>query len=114
MPYQVNNTKRAKDNSGTGYSYGSAIATLSTTPFTKTTNNFMKNVRCPQKDHVAVQPKEEYHNMHILRTTAINNVTNDEPVIVMVSLLYFCFYLIIICTCNLIAHSRGGLCQSTM
>ncbi|KAM3961183.1 uncharacterized protein ACR2FA_004735 [Aphomia sociella] len=83
LSYLSNNMKRAKDNSGTGYSYGSAIATLSTTPVTKSPINYTKSIRCTCKDQVLLSTKDDIHNMHILRTTAINNdtVVGDTPIV---------------------------------
>ncbi|XP_013186188.2 tubulin polyglutamylase ttll-4 isoform X2 [Amyelois transitella] len=80
MTYLSNNTKRAKDNSGTGYSYGTAIASLSSPPRSRTTNlNEVKNARCSCKE-VIVTPRDEFHNVHVLRTTAINSDTvGDIP-----------------------------------
>ncbi|KAJ2954685.1 hypothetical protein O0L34_g2982 [Tuta absoluta] len=66
----TSNLKRAKDNSGTGYSYGSAFATLNTSSPSK--QNTKRNYKCYSAP--PAQAKEEYHpNVHILRTTAINN-----------------------------------------
>ncbi|KAI5644841.1 tubulin-tyrosine ligase family domain-containing protein [Phthorimaea operculella] len=73
----TSNLKRAKDNSGTGYSYGSAFATLNTSsPSKKTTSRNYKCYSAPPP-----QNKDEYHpNVHILRTTAINNEKmKEEP-----------------------------------
>ncbi|XP_049885995.1 tubulin monoglutamylase TTLL4-like isoform X2 [Pectinophora gossypiella] len=77
------NMKRAKDNTGTGYSYGSAIATLGNPPYSKSPANFarVKSSNYKEQHHVA-SAKPECHNMHVLRTTAINNETvDDDPVI---------------------------------
>ncbi|XP_048002882.1 uncharacterized protein LOC125239285 isoform X2 [Leguminivora glycinivorella] len=70
LSYVSNNTKRLKDNSGCGYSYGTALASLSATPRTKSPP---VPRRCACKD---VVPKEE--TMHVLRTTAINNEHDDD------------------------------------
>ncbi|XP_028159745.1 tubulin polyglutamylase TTLL4-like isoform X2 [Ostrinia furnacalis] len=83
LSYLSSSMKRAKDNSGTGYSYGTAIASLSNTP-TKSSSNYSKSQRCTCKDQVIVTNKDEVHNIHILRTTAINNDTvGDSPVVEM-------------------------------
>ncbi|XP_073959548.1 uncharacterized protein isoform X3 [Choristoneura fumiferana] len=74
--YVSNTTKRAKDNSGTGYSYGTALATLGTTPRTKSP---VVPRRCACKER-PLSPKEETHNMHLLRTTAINNERHGDDV----------------------------------
>ncbi|CAF4841932.1 unnamed protein product [Pieris macdunnoughi] len=77
LSYLSNNMKRAKDNSGTGYSYGSAVAALSSVPTNKGLN-FSKASKCSCKDHVIVTPKDDVFKMHLLRTTAINNDTVDD------------------------------------
>ncbi|KAL4717199.1 hypothetical protein ACJJTC_017086 [Scirpophaga incertulas] len=77
--------KRAKDNSGTGYSYGSAIANLNQSPVNKCNNNYSKSQRCTCKDQVIVTNKDETQNVHILRTTAINNETVDRTPILELS-----------------------------
>ncbi|XP_075984355.1 uncharacterized protein LOC142982007 isoform X3 [Anticarsia gemmatalis] len=80
----LNSMKRAKDNSGIGYSYGSAIASLSTparckSP-SKSPSNASKLSRCTCKDQVIVVKDE--HEMHLLRTSAINSETvNMEPML---------------------------------
>lgn len=78
--YLSNNMKRAKDNSGSGYSYGSALASLGNSPLPKSpiSQTYSKNLRCTCKTNDQVTPKEEHHNMHILRTTAIKNEPIDE------------------------------------
>lgn len=82
--------KRAKDNSGTGYSYGTAIASLGNSPTKTSSNNYSKSQRCTCKDQVIVTNKDEVHNIHILRTTAINNETVcDAPVVETVSKIIF-------------------------
>ncbi|XP_052753963.1 tubulin monoglutamylase TTLL4-like isoform X4 [Galleria mellonella] len=84
LSYLSNNMKRVKDNSGTGYSYGTAIATLSTTPVSKSPLNYGKGMRCTCKDQVVISAKDDVHNMHILRTTAINSDTvGDIPIMEM-------------------------------
>lgn len=69
LSYLSSNNKRLKDNSGCGYSYGTALASLSATPRNKSPT-FPR--RCACKD---APPKEE--TMHVLRTTAINNEHDD-------------------------------------
>lgn len=77
--------KRAKDNSGTGYSYGTAVAALGNTAAKSV--SYPKNVRCACKDQVIVTPKDDMYGMHVLRTSAINSDTvNDIPVVEVVSL----------------------------
>ncbi|XP_072933523.1 uncharacterized protein [Epargyreus clarus] len=81
LSYLSSSMKRAKDNSGTGYSYGTAVAALSN-PAVK--NSYPKNVRCACKDQVIVTPKDDMYGMHVLRTSAINSDTvNDIPVVEM-------------------------------
>ncbi|KAL0819085.1 hypothetical protein ABMA28_008355 [Loxostege sticticalis] len=83
LSYLSSSMKRAKDNSGTGYSYGTAIASLSNSP-AKSSPNYSKSQRCTCKDQVIVTNKDEVHNIHILRTTAINSDTvGDTPVVEM-------------------------------
>ncbi|RVE53358.1 hypothetical protein evm_001928 [Chilo suppressalis] len=77
LSYLSNSMKRAKDNSGTGYSYGTAIASVGSTS-TKTVSSYSKSQRCSCKDQVFMANKDEVHNMHILRTTAINSDTVGE------------------------------------
>lgn len=67
--------KRAKDNSGTGYSYGTGIGALGSSP-AKTPSNYSKNTRCICQDQVIIAPKDDVYKMHVLRTTAINNETD--------------------------------------
>lgn len=81
--------KRAKDNSGIGYSYGSAIASLShnvcKSPAKSPNSPSSKHTRCICKDQVIVM-KDDRHDMHLLRTTAINSDTvNLEPMMDVVS-----------------------------
>ncbi|XP_039759976.1 tubulin polyglutamylase ttll-4-like isoform X2 [Pararge aegeria] len=84
LSYLSSNMKRAKDNSGTGYSYGTAINALSNTRARSPTTNYSKSTRCTCRDQVIVAPEEEIYKMHILRTTAINSDTVDDiPVIEM-------------------------------
>ncbi|XP_023939031.2 tubulin monoglutamylase TTLL4 isoform X2 [Bicyclus anynana] len=82
-PYLSNNMKRAKDNSGTGYSYGTAINALShSRSRSPPPTNYSKSTRCTCRDQVIVAPKDDVYKMHILRTTAINSETVDNiPVI---------------------------------
>lgn len=97
LSYLSRNMKRAKDNSGTGYSYGTAINTLSSTPARYSPTNYSKSTRCTCRDQVIVAPKDEMYKMQILRTTAINSDTVDDiPVIEVVSLLSFflCFFIL--------------------
>lgn len=68
--------KRAKDNSGTGYSYGTAIAALGSSP-AKSPSNYSKSIRCTCRDQVVIAPKDDMYKMHVLRTTAINSETVD-------------------------------------
>ncbi|XP_045503883.1 uncharacterized protein LOC123700665 isoform X3 [Colias croceus] len=81
MSYLTSNMKRAKDNSGTGYSYGSAVAALSSVPTNKSIN-YNKGVRCSCKDQVIVTPTDDVYKMHVLRTTAINSDTVDDITVV--------------------------------
>ncbi|XP_035452597.1 tubulin polyglutamylase ttll-4 isoform X6 [Spodoptera frugiperda] len=71
LSYLSTNTKRAKDNSGIGYSYGSAIASLGSGTTVKSptrTSSGSKQTRV-RKDQMVVKGD---HDMHLLRTTAIN------------------------------------------
>ncbi|XP_045779216.1 tubulin polyglutamylase ttll-4-like isoform X1 [Maniola jurtina] len=78
----LHNMKRAKDNSGTGYSYGTAINALGNAHPRSPPTNYSKSTRCTCRDQVIVTPKDETYKMHILRTTAINSDTVDDiPVI---------------------------------
>ncbi|CAH2054752.1 unnamed protein product, partial [Iphiclides podalirius] len=77
LTYLSNNMKRAKDNSGTGYSYGTAVAALTTGLRTKSPPPYPRSLYCSCKDQV-VAPKDDIYGMHILRTTAINNETVDH------------------------------------
>lgn len=65
--------KRAKDNSGTGYSYGTPV---SNSP-NKNSQIYSNTLRCTCRDKVIVTPKDDVYKMHILRTTAINNDNDD-------------------------------------
>ncbi|XP_063380365.1 tubulin monoglutamylase TTLL4-like isoform X1 [Cydia fagiglandana] len=69
VSYLSSNNKRLKDNSGCGYSYGTALASLNATPRNKSPT-FPR--RCACKD----APRKE-ETMHVLRTTAINNEHDD-------------------------------------
>ncbi|CAG9567895.1 unnamed protein product [Danaus chrysippus] len=81
LSYRSSNMKRAKDNSGTGYSYGTAIAALGNTPRAKSPTNYPKS-RCNCPNQVIVTPKDEAYRVHLLRTSAINSETvNDVPVV---------------------------------
>ncbi|OWR49776.1 hypothetical protein KGM_212027 [Danaus plexippus plexippus] len=81
LSYRSSNMKRAKDNSGTGYSYGTAIAALGNTPRAKSPTNYPKS-RCNCQNQVIVTPKDEAYRVHLLRTSAINSETvNDVPVV---------------------------------
>lgn len=78
------NMKRAKDNSGIGYSYGTALATLANQKINSANNYKLQK----SKEHPAlsqpmtVQPKEELHNSEALvKNTVINNDSFDEEVI---------------------------------
>lgn len=62
--------KRAKDSSGIGYSYGSAVATLGTPTTIKSPSRNHKLSRCACKDTLMVVNHED---VHLLRTTSINN-----------------------------------------
>lgn len=84
-------TKRAKDNSGIGYSYGTAIATLANQKMNSANNYKVQK----SKDHstlpypMAMQPKEELHNSEsLMKTTAVinNDPLDDEVILKMVSL----------------------------
>lgn len=72
LNYLSNNMKRVKDNSG--YSFGTAIASLSPVSSNKSPN-YSKTSRCLCNDQVIVTRE---HNMHVLRTTAINSDTVDS------------------------------------
>ncbi|XP_068619528.1 tubulin monoglutamylase TTLL4-like isoform X2 [Battus philenor] len=74
LNYLSSNMKRAKDNSGTGYSYGTAVAVLSGP---KSPTSYQRSLRCSCKD--PLKPKDDMYGMHILRTTAINSDTVDHP-----------------------------------
>lgn len=89
LSYLSNNMKRAKDNSGTGYSYGSAIASLGNPPV-KSTSKYSKGQLCSCKEQ-GIMPSSpaEVQNVHILRTTAINDTVLDSPVVEMVSKVKF-------------------------
>ncbi|CAH0677629.1 unnamed protein product [Spodoptera exigua] len=80
LSYLSTNTKRAKDNSGIGYSYGSAVASLGSgaTPKspTRSHSSGTKQFR-GRKDQMVIK---EDHDMHLLRTTAINETVRVEPV----------------------------------
>ncbi|CAG9793454.1 unnamed protein product [Diatraea saccharalis] len=76
LSYLSSNMKRAKDNSGSGYSYGTAVASVGNTS-TKTISSYSKSQRCSCKE-VYLANKDEFHNMQILRTTAINSDTIAE------------------------------------
>lgn len=78
------NMKRAKDNSGIGYSYGTAIATLANQKITSA-NNYKPQ---KSKDHstlpqpLPMQPKEELLNSEsVMKTAVINNDPLDDEVI---------------------------------
>lgn len=83
------NMKRAKDNSGIGYSYGTAIATLANQKINSANSYKLQK----SKDHptlpqpMAVQPKEELHNSESLMKTAVinNDPLDDEVILGMVS-----------------------------
>lgn len=107
--------KRAKDNSGIGYSYGTAIATLANQKINSSNNYKLYK----SKEHhalpqpMAVQPKEELHNTEsLMKTTIINNDPLDDEVILgMVSVCSICYtcvscFVFYICRegFNLIAH----------
>ncbi|CAH0731991.1 unnamed protein product, partial [Brenthis ino] len=76
LSYLSSNMKRVKDNSGTGYSYGTAIAALGSSP-AKSPSNYSKSIRCTCRDQVVIAPKDDMYKMHVLRTTAINSETVD-------------------------------------
>ncbi|XP_053615363.1 tubulin monoglutamylase TTLL4-like isoform X6 [Plodia interpunctella] len=80
LTYLSGNMKRAKDNSGTGYSYGTAIASLSSPPRSRTNaQNEAKNARCTFKESVVIA-RDDFHNGHVLRTTVINGeAVGDFP-----------------------------------
>ncbi|XP_045454529.1 tubulin monoglutamylase TTLL4-like [Melitaea cinxia] len=73
LSYLSSNMKRAKDNSGTGYSYGTPV---SNSP-NKNSQIYSNTLRCTCRDKVIVTPKDDVYKMHILRTTAINNDNDD-------------------------------------
>ncbi|CAB3233718.1 unnamed protein product [Arctia plantaginis] len=82
--FSSGNTKRAKDNSGIGYSYGSAVATLGTPATIKSPNKSPsrshKLSRCACKDQLMLVNHED---MHLLRTSSINNseTVHMDPII---------------------------------
>lgn len=67
-PYGNSNMKRAKDNFGSGYTYGNAIATFSTQ---------IQKTNSPYKLNTCKSPKS---NQVVLRTTAINNIVTEVDV----------------------------------
>ncbi|XP_013139610.1 PREDICTED: uncharacterized protein LOC106104195 isoform X2 [Papilio polytes] len=71
LNYIPNNTKRAKDNSGSGYSYGNSVNVISPSR-SKSPPTFRRSLHCSCKDQ-AVPARDDMFGMHILRTTAINN-----------------------------------------
>ncbi|XP_026332365.1 tubulin polyglutamylase TTLL4-like isoform X3 [Hyposmocoma kahamanoa] len=78
------NMKRAKDNSGIGYSYGTALATLANQKINSANNYKLQK----SKEHPAlsqpmtVQPKEELHNSEpLMKNAVINNDSFDDEVI---------------------------------
>lgn len=88
------NMKRAKDNSGIGYSYGTAIATLANQKLNSANSYKLQK----SKDHpslpqpMAVQPKEELHNSEsLMKTTVINNDPLDDEVILGMVSVCVCF-----------------------
>lgn len=87
------NTKRTKDNSGIGYSYGTAIATLASQKMNSAHNYKLQK----SKEHpalpqpVAVQPKDEFYESE---SAVINNDPLDYEVdLGMVSVYPIIFYL---------------------
>ncbi|XP_028039738.1 tubulin polyglutamylase TTLL4-like isoform X1 [Bombyx mandarina] len=73
LGYISSNVKRAKDNSGTGYSYGTTVANAG--PRCKSPT-YSKNLRCSCKDNMSRD------HVQVLRTTAINSDTVDvQPII---------------------------------
>ncbi|KAJ8709077.1 hypothetical protein PYW07_008903 [Mythimna separata] len=82
LAFPSTNTKRAKDNAGFGYSYGTAVASL---------GNATPRVKSPHKSPVSTAPKparprkdmmvikDHEQEMHLLRTTAINETVHLEP-----------------------------------
>ncbi|KPJ08768.1 Tubulin polyglutamylase TTLL4 [Papilio machaon] len=84
LNYIPNNTKRAKDNSGSGYSYGNSVNIISASR-SKSPPVFQRNLRCSCKDQ-AVPARDDMFGMHILRTTAINDRVDHVPTIPVVSI----------------------------
>uniref|UniRef100_A0A2A4K4M1 Tubulin polyglutamylase TTLL4-like n=1 Tax=Heliothis virescens TaxID=7102 RepID=A0A2A4K4M1_HELVI len=82
LSYLSTTTKRAKDNSGIGYSYGSAIASLGSTATCKSPTKSCSSAGSKQsrarKDLLVIKDNNE-HDMHLLRTTAINETVHVEP-----------------------------------
>ncbi|KAJ8711641.1 hypothetical protein PYW08_008595 [Mythimna loreyi] len=82
LTFQSTNTKRAKDNAGFGYSYGSAVASLGNptprvkSPHKSPVSTAAKSPR-PRKEVMVI--KDHEHDMHLLRTTAINETVHVEP-----------------------------------
>lgn len=94
LNYIPNNTKRAKDNSGSGYSYGNSVNVISPSR-SKSPPTFRRSLHCSCKDQ-AVPARDDMFGMHILRTTAINNDRVEHvPTIPVVSLKFYlnCIYL---------------------
>nr|XP_049693801.1 uncharacterized protein LOC110373737 isoform X1 [Helicoverpa armigera] len=80
LNYLSATTKRAKDNSGIGYSYGSAVASLGNTACkspTRTSSTASSKSR-QRKDILVIKDNND-HDMHLLRTTAINETVHVEP-----------------------------------
>ncbi|XP_047034327.1 tubulin monoglutamylase TTLL4-like isoform X9 [Helicoverpa zea] len=80
LNYLSATTKRAKDNSGIGYSYGSAVASLGNTACkspTRTPSSASSKSR-QRKDILVIKDNND-HDMHLLRTTAINETVHVEP-----------------------------------
>lgn len=81
MPYSSNNMKRAKDNTGGGYSYGSAVASL--TPLNqKTVANHRKSPNRSLCNYhnisiCKIDGMQDDAEVHVLRTTAINDVVTE-------------------------------------
>lgn len=102
------NMKRAKDNSGIGYSYGTAIATLANQKLNSANNYKLQK----SKDHpslpqpMVVQPKEELHiSESLMKTTVINNDPLDDEVIL--SMVSVCPIILSVFVMFVFVHSNG-------
>ncbi|XP_037962826.2 tubulin monoglutamylase TTLL4 isoform X2 [Plutella xylostella] len=76
LTYLSANTKRAKDNSGTGYSYSTTHANISPTRKASSAVGYKNLKYCKEA------MKGDHDSMNILRTSAINKDTVNEVVVV--------------------------------